>query len=362
MSIVFDINYLMNEIKYIKENNDENKASIKMKKINEEINDNYYKLIGEEGNNSNINSENKIQESTPTLDTKKSQEEEDYLPRIDELISDPYIFLLNSKLSFSTNNQIDMGLIASPQNTEITKDIKSPLSNLNILYFVTFWLKTKNFQNWFLTKTEEQNTKHMKLSPLNTKKESINKLYDYDNNEYNGTMQFGKRNGKGKLSYTEKGMVYVGIFINGLREKKGNLSSLDNKYIYDGEWKNDSYDGNGSLVTREGNKYVGPFKNGLFEGKGYLIDNEGNIYNGNFKNGKKNGEGEYNMNNGNKYIGMFKNDLFNGKGKIVDKNGNVIEEGNFKDGVYIPKKKKEKEDKDKDKDEKKSDNKSEEKK
>ena len=362
MSIVFDINYLMNEIKYIKENNDENKASIKMKKINEEINDNYYKLIGEEGNNSNINPENKIQESTPTLDTKKSQEEEDYLPRIDELISDPYIFLLNSKLSFSTNNQIDMGLIASPQNTEITKDIKSPLSNLNILYFVTFWLKTKNFQNWFLTKTEEQNTKHMKLSPLNIKKESINKLYDYDNNEYNGTMQFGKRNGKGKLSYTEKGMVYVGIFINGLREKKGNLSSLDNKYIYDGEWKNDSYDGNGSLVTREGNKYVGPFKNGLFEGKGYLIDNEGNIYNGNFKNGKKNGEGEYNMNNGNKYIGMFKNDLFNGKGKIVDKNGNVIEEGNFKDGVYIPKKKKEKEDKDKDKDEKKSDNKREEKK
>ena len=359
MSIVFDMNYLMNEIKYISENNNENKASIKMKKINEEINNNYFKLIGyEKENNSDINTDNKIKESSPTLESKQSKEEEEFLPRIDELISDPYIYLLDSKLSFSTNNQIDMGLIASPQKTDSTKDIKSPLSNLNILYFVTYWIKTKNFQNWFLTKTEEQNNKLMKLSPLNSAKDSINKLYDYDNNEYNGTMQFGKKNGKGKLSYIEKRMTYVGIFINGLREQKGNLSSLDNKYLYDGDWKNDVFEGNGSLVTREGNKYVGTFKNGLYEGQGYLINNEGNIYNGNFKNGKKNGEGELNMNNGNKYIGMFKQDLFNGKGKIVDKNGNILQEGNFKDGIFIPKKKKEKEKEDKD--EKKIENKKEE--
>ena len=361
MSIVFDMNYLMNEIKYISENNNENKASIKMKKINEEINNNYYKLIGDENENiSEINTDNKIKESSPTLESKQSKEEEDFLPRIDELISDPYIYLLDSKLSFSTNNQIDMGLIASPQKTDSTKDIKSPLSNLNILYLVTYWIKTKNFQNWFLTKTEEQNNKLMKLSPLNSAKDSINKLYDYDNNEYNGTMQFGKKNGKGKLSYIEKRMTYVGIFINGLREQKGNLSSLDNKYLYDGDWKNDVFEGNGSLVTREGNKYVGTFKNGLYEGQGYLIDNEGNIYNGNFKNGKKNGEGELNMNNGNKYIGMFKQDLFNGKGKIVDKNGNILQEGNFKDGIFIPKKKKEKEKEKEDKDEKKIENKKEE--
>jgi hypothetical protein len=332
-----------------------------MKKINEEINNNYFKLIGDENENiSDINTDNKIKESSPTLESKKSIEEEDFLPRIDELISEPYIYLLDSKLSFSTNNQLDMGLIASPQKTDSTKDIKSPLSNLNILYFVTYWIKTKNFQNWFLTKTEEQNNKLTKLSPLNSAKDSINKLYDYDNNEYNGTMQFGKKNGKGKLSYIEKRMTYVGIFINGLREQKGNLSSLDNKYVYDGDWKNDVFEGNGSLVTREGNKYVGTFKNGLYEGQGYLIDNEGNIYNGNFKNGKKNGEGELNMNNGNKYIGMFKQDLFNGKGKIVDKNGNIFQEGNFKDGIFIPKKKKEKEKEDKD--EKKIENKKEEKK
>ena len=336
MSIVFDVNYLMNEIKYISENNDENKATIKMKKINEDIYNNYFKLINNPTDN--INKDTESQNQAPISIPKKT-ENEDFLPRIDELISEPYIYLLNSKLSFSTNNQIDMGLIATTQKTDIFKEIKSPLSNLNILYFITYWLKTKNFQNWFLTKTEEQNNKLMNLSCLNSKKNSINKLYDYDNDEYSGVIIFGKKNGKGKIIYRDSNMVYVGIFVNDLREVKGNLSSYDNKYLYDGEWKKDKFEGNGSLVTPNGTKYVGPFKNGLFEGNGYLIDNEGNIYNGNFKNGKKCGEGVYTMNNGKKYIGIFKEDLFNGKGKIVDKEGNILQEGNFKDGVFIPKKK-----------------------
>ena len=348
MSIVFDLNYLMNEIKYIKDNNDENKATIKMKKINQEINSNYFKLINSGIDNPNIiqkeNIDKKVDESSSTS-VETELEEEVFLPRIDELISEPYIFLLNTKLSFSINNQIDMGLIASPQKTNIPKDIRSPLSDLNILYFITQWIKTKNFQNWFLTKTEDQNNKLTKLSPLNSTKTTINKLYDYENNEFSGTIIFGKKNGKGKVIYHNKNMVYVGIFLNDLKEKKGNLSSFDDRYLYDGEWKGDKYEGNGSLVTPDGNKYVGEFKNGLFEGKGYLIDNEGNIYNGNFKQGKKCGEGELSMNNGNKYIGMFKNDIFNGKGKLLDKDGNIIQEGNFKDGKFIPKKK----NKDKDK-------------
>ena len=61
MSIAFDVNYLMNEIKYIKENNDENKATIKMKKIYEDVNKNYFKLINnQEESNSNINIEKKL--------------------------------------------------------------------------------------------------------------------------------------------------------------------------------------------------------------------------------------------------------------------------------------------------------------
>ena len=48
------------------------------------------------------------------------------------------------------------------------------------------------------------------------------------------------------------------------------------------------------------------------------------------------------MTNGNKYIGMFKEDKFNGKGKMLDKDGNILQEGNFKDGIFVPKKKKDK--------------------
>ena len=348
MSIVFDMNYLINEIKFIKENNDENKATIKIKKMNEIINNNYFKLINsnQEEKNTNIIIEKKIEESSSTIQQIEKEKEEDFLPRIDELISEPYIYLLNSKLSFSINNQIEMGIIASPQKTDIPKDIHSPLSDLNILYFISYWLKTKNFQNWFLSKTKEQNDKITKLSPLNSTKTTVNKLYDFDDNEFSGTILFGRKNGKGKVIYTKKNMVFVGIFINDLREMKGNLSSFDNKYLYDGEWKNDKFEGNGSLVTPDGNKYVGQFKNGLFEGNGYLIDNEGNIYNGSFKQGKKWGEGELSMNNGNKFTGMFKQDKFNGKGKLVDKDGKVLQEGNFKDGILVVKKKK---DKDKDK-------------
>ena len=344
MSIAFDVNYLMNEIKYIKENNDENKATIKMKKINEDIYNNYFKFINaQEENPTKINPEQKSTELSSSNSTSSEEEyKEDFLPRIDELISEPYIFLLNSKLSFSINNQIDMGIIASPQKTDIPKDLRSPLSDLNILYFVSQWLKTKNFQNWYLSKSEEQNNKITKLSPLNSTKALINKLYDYENNEYNGTMVFGKKNGKGKVIYVKQSMIYVGVFINDSREMKGNISSFDNKYLYDGEWKNDKFEGSGSLVTPDGNKYVGQFKNGLFEGKGYFIDHEGNIYDGNFKNGKKWGEGELSMTNGNKYIGMFKEDKFNGKGKMLDKDGNILQEGNFKDGIFVPKKRKDK--------------------
>ena len=61
-------------------------------------------------------------------------------------------------------------------------------------------------------------------------------IYDYDNNEYNGHMKYGKRNGNGKLSFVDDDMVYVGHFKNDLRDGKGNFFSFDNKYLYDGDW------------------------------------------------------------------------------------------------------------------------------
>ena len=54
-----------------------------------------------------------------------------------------------------------------------------------------------------------------------------------------------------------------------------------------------------------------------------------------FHKGQKKGKGELKLNNGNTYIGEFKNDKYNGKGKIKDFNGNLIQEGEFKEGIFV---------------------------
>jgi hypothetical protein len=239
-----------------------------------------------------------------------------------------------------------MGLTASPANIEIPKDLHSPLSDLNILTFISLWVKTKNFKKWI--NSIKNNDNITKLSQLNTTKASVSKLYDYDNNEYDGFMRFGKRNGSGKISYANEDLTYVGTFKNDLKDGRGNISSSDNQFLYEGDWKNDKYEGKGTLVSPKEGKYIGDFKDGIYEGKGYLIDNDKNIYNGSFKNGKKCGEGELNMINGEKYIGMFKDNNYNGKGKLLDSKGNIIQEGIFKDGEFVPpKNKKDKEDNEK---------------
>mgnify|MGYP007012539292 CR=1 FL=1 len=98
-----------------------------------------------------------------------------------------------------------MGLTASPANMEIPKDLHSPLFDLNILTFISLWLKTKNFKKWINSIKDNGNI--TKLSQLNITKASVSKLYDYDNNEYDGFMRFGKRNGNGKISYTNEDLM-----------------------------------------------------------------------------------------------------------------------------------------------------------
>ena len=343
LNIAFDSNYLLTEISEINKNNDQNKAQIALKEINEEINKNYLNYISQSKENLPDNGQNNINNNQ---ETPKKKKKENLLPRIDEVISEPYIYLLNSKLLFSINNQIDMGLTASPANTEIPKDLHSPLSDLNNLTFISFWLKTKNFKKWINSIKNDSNI--TKLSQLNITKALVSKLYDYDNNEYDGYMRFGKRNGSGKISYVNEDLTYVGTFKNNLKDGRGNISSSDNQFLYEGDWKNDKYEGMGTLVSPKEGKYIGEFKDGIYEGKGYLIDNDKNIYNGSFKNGKKCGEGELNMINGEKYIGMFKDNKYNGKGKFLDSKGNIIQEGVFKDGEFVPpKNKKDKEDNEK---------------
>ena len=335
LNISYDVIYLINETKLIKDNNDQNKPLIKLKEMNEQIKNNYIKsipLLEDKSDKKMDNKENEV--NNQPIIIKKNE----ILPRIDQVIIDPYTYLLISKLFLLIKNQIDMGMLASPENPDIPKEFNSSLSNLNNLIFLSFWLKTKNFKNFWFKAQKKENL--LKLSVLETTKSSISKLYDYENNEYKGMIKFGKKNGKGKYIFKKNGMAYVGNFVNDLREGKGNFSSMDSSYIYDGEWKDDKYEGNGSLVSIKHGKYVGTFKKGVFEGTGILIDKDNNVFNGMFKNGKKCGKGELNFFNGEKYIGDFKDNKYNGKGELLDSKGNIIQKGVFKDGVLVESNKK----------------------
>lgn len=112
-----------------------------------------------------------------------------------------------------------------------------------------------------------------------------------DESKYVGEVKNGKPNGKGTLTYPDKGGKY------------------------DGDWKNGKYHGDGKLTYHDGGIYIGQFKNGKCDGYGDFKIRGGQKYSGNWKNGKYHGQGTLIWTNWDetshkitkeKYIGEFK--------------------------------------------------------
>ena len=78
LNIAFDSNYLLKEVSEINKNNDQNKAQIALKEINDEINQNYFNYINQSKENLPNNDQNNNKEETP-----KKKKKEKLLPRID---------------------------------------------------------------------------------------------------------------------------------------------------------------------------------------------------------------------------------------------------------------------------------------
>ena len=84
----------------------------------------------------------------------------------------------------------------------------------------------------------------------------------------------------------------------------------------------------------DGSVYTGQFKNDLFNGEGTLIYANGDKYVGEFKYGLRHGKGTMTWIDGSKYVGGFKDNLFSGQGTYTSKDGK-IESGQWESGKFI---------------------------
>ncbi|CAE7352668.1 PIP5K6 [Symbiodinium natans] len=137
-------------------------------------------------------------------------------------------------------------------------------------------------------------------------------------------------NGKGS-KVSADGDRYEGDFKDGVADGKGKKFYFDGD-SYEGDFKNGLQDGKGKFFYASGNRYEGDFKKGLLDGKGTLLYVDGDIYEGGFKNDLEDGEGKMlYYRTGECYQGEHKEGRRDGKGKYVYADGDSYE-GDFKDG------------------------------
>lgn len=105
---------------------------------------------------------------------------------------------------------------------------------------------------------------------------------------------------------------------------------------YKGELINGKKEGLGSYFYQDGRKYVGNFKNDLFDGEGTLLDKNGHTqFQGTWKEGNYDVGKGYAIYDSKKYEGEFHNGKPNGYGVYSDTLGNVIAKGIWKNGTLI---------------------------
>lgn len=128
---------------------------------------------------------------------------------------------------------------------------------------------------------------------------------------YEGKLEEGLLQGKGK-EYDEEGLlIYEGDFVDGLREGDGTAYEA------------------GILL------YEGDFAAGLYEGDGKLYEEGTLFYKGAFAAGQQEGEGtEYYPNGEVHYKGAFSAGLYEGEGTEYNEDGEKLYKGGFSQGLY----------------------------
>lgn len=144
----------------------------------------------------------------------------------------------------------------------------------------------------------------------------------YSNGLYEGEYKDYKREGKGKMTYTD-GNTYEGNFIDGLKHGIGKMT-YENGDIYEGNWVNDTRRNNGIMKYANGNIYEGTWLNDKRNGKGIMTHN-GDTYDGDWLNNKRHGKGSIIFKDGTAYVGDWLDSTYHGIGKMIYINGDVYE-------------------------------------
>ena len=136
--------------------------------------------------------------------------------------------------------------------------------------------------------------------------------------------------GTGKLSWAN-GDVFDGTLQNGKRHGKG-LFVWASGHRYQGDWVNDVASGTAKVDFVNGNHYEGAVDNGVPQDTGSMLYASGDRYVGRFSAGEPEGTGSYVWKNGQKFEGDWKRGKPNGQGKLTFANGDRYE-GSVQDGV-----------------------------
>jgi len=137
---------------------------------------------------------------------------------------------------------------------------------------------------------------------------------------YTGQFKQGLKHGNGTFMWTD-GKRYVGHFEDGYRSGFGVLyfNKQQQSERYEGNFLKSKLHGKGTLYWRNGDIYEGSFVNDLIDGFGVFTFSKKNVYgnkkySGYFKDNQMNGNGTMISNDGYKYVGMFKNNFRHGFG------------------------------------------------
>ena len=153
------------------------------------------------------------------------------------------------------------------------------------------------------------------------------------NQLYHGAIYSGYVNklrqpdGKGTMKYSD-GSEYTGDWVNGVRQGQGTMT-YDNG-IYDGEWQNDKKNGKGTYTWNDGKKYDGAYVDDVRDGKGVfsnwvdLTNGYSGTYYGESKNDQFDGYGSFLFDNGDKFEGVYKENQY-WTGTYTKKDGSQYE-------------------------------------